>query len=228
MTISQTDLLRALHFVVNSNMSQMTKGLWGVIANAFNEDRVTRESANTMSSLIQSGANPHERLPTPVTLNGRPLRTAFDFVNLMVGQKPFMVEYYVLLANLFEHHGHLDVDQMHPLDRPIPHTRPTSPRYQPGDPDIRRHLNFETVRHPVARSLNPGLDVHDLVTMERIPFRDARYIPENMVDGRVMHVYHKDTLNQIFRRSGRSPFTRRGFDGGRRLPSRLRGQYESL
>lgn len=215
MTISQTDLLRALHFVVNSNMSQMTKGLWGVIANAFNEDEVTRESANTMLSLIRSGADPREPLPTPVTLNGRPLRTALDFVNLMVGQKRFMVDYYVLLVQGMRQVNHR------------PAHRPTSPRYQPGDADTRR-LNFEAVRHPVARSLNPGLDVHDLVTMERIPFRDARYIPENVVNGRVMHVYHKDTLNQIFRTSGRSPFSRRGFDGGRRLPSRLRGQYESL
>jgi hypothetical protein len=36
---------------------------------------------------------------------------------------------------------------------------------------------------------------------------------KNIIDGTVMHVYDKDTLQKIYHTSGRWPYTRRRFDG---------------
>jgi hypothetical protein len=89
-----------------------------------------------------------------------------------------------------------------------------------------QQLVFDHARHPRPHRLDSGLDVHNLVTANTIPFHRAYYIPEDMVNGRVMHIYNKNTLRQIHNTSGRSPYSRRVFDGGRKLPRRLAGHYK--
>jgi len=70
-----------------------------------------------------------------------------------------------------------------------------------------------------------NLNTKNLATYSHIPYRRARYIPENLVDGMIMRVYNKNTLERIHREQGISPYTRRKFWGGLKIPQRLRAKY---
>lgn len=91
------------------------------------------------------------------------------------------------------------------------------------------HLMFATrpIRiYPRTNRLHENLDLTNLVTLEPIPLHRARYIPENNLDGQIRRVYNKETLRRTHDTMGVSPFTRRPFDGGRKIPKRLRGEYK--
>ena len=99
----------------------------------------------------------------------------------------------------------------------VPSLVGTHPRAQRPRPIVRTH--------PRANALAPHLNTQNLATYSHIPYHRARYIPENMVNGKIMHVYNKGTLDEIHHTQGVSPYTRRVFSGGQKVPRRLRTAY---
>jgi hypothetical protein len=96
----------------------------------------------------------------------------------------------------------------------------------PNNNVFHHHQPRQVVRtHPRAHALAPQLNTQNFVTYSHIPYHRARYIPENMIDGKIMHVYNKATLDKIHRTQGVSPYTRRAFSGGQKVPRRLRTEY---
>lgn len=98
--------------------------------------------------------------------------------------------------------------------------------------DILRDMDLDKLRSHSRRSrrrasLSPHLDPVNFVTMDTIPYHRAVYIPENVHDDRIMHVYNKRSIENWVRSRGRkvSPMTRRNFTEAVHIPRRLRTEY---
>ena len=68
------------------------------------------------------------------------------------------------------------------------------------------HTNFRKKLHNDANGIDP-------ITYDKVPLRDARVVLNNMVNGQIRHIFHKNTINQM-RRHGHltQPMTRRHLD----------------
>jgi hypothetical protein len=83
---------------------------------------------------------------------------------------------------------------------------------------IQMMLLHEDVR---PRRLHDSANGVDVTTLNKVPLRDARVILGDTVDGRIRHVFHKDTIDRMRLFSGgvnTHPVTRRRFEPNNVVP----------